>query len=443
MAEIDALIKRAEEAFAKHNYDYARDLFQQILVLDPDHADAHRKLKATIITKFKEQGATGKLKLIALRGQFELQLKATKDYARRIEVCLKYLCDDPTNSKVRTILAESLLALGKSNGAAAEAEMAYADDTSNAAAAKIQVAAYKNIGKVKEAQSVLERVAALVPQDRDIERLHRELAAMETMKKGFEESKDYRDVMKNKALAEELEKKQHLIQTDADFQGVVHNLQEEHGENPTDPKPCKRLGDLYFDKKKDYKTAQDWYRKASQLAPQDSVLRDKVDDCSLRQMETQVEAAVKANDPKLKDLQLAQLKLIISSFERRVADRPTDMGLRFELGKAYYKGTLTDKAIGEFQQSVKDPKRKTESHYYLGRAFQKKKMFDMADKQYAFAEVDVLSQDRKLDIYYNRMLCNAEAGNKEKAIEIGKQIMEIDITYKDVAERVEKWSNGT
>jgi hypothetical protein len=69
-------------------------------------------------------------------------------------------------------------------------------------------------------------------------------------------------------------------------------------------------------------------------------------------------------------------------------------------------------------------------------------MFDMADKQYAFAETDVLSQDRKLDILYNRMTCNAESGNKPKAIELGKQMLEIDISYKDVAELVEKWSNG-
>ena len=443
MADIDQLVKRAEEAFAKHNYDYARDLFMQVLMLDADQSDVRKKLKATIMTKFKEQGATGKLKLIALKGQFEIQLKATKDYAKRIEIAQKFLNDDPTNAKVRAILADSLLAVGKSNGAAAEAEMAFADDNANAGAAKILVAAYKNIGKVKEAQAVLERVSSLAPQDRDIERLHRELAAMETMKKGFEENKDYRDVMKNKGLAEELEKKQHLIQSDADFQGVVHNLKQEHEANPTDSKICKRMADLYFEKKKDYKTAQEWYKKASQLAPQDSVLRDKVDDCALRLYDLQVEAAEKANDPKLKEIKLGHLKAFIASYERRVADRPTDMGLRFELGKAYYKGTLIDKAIGEFQQSVKDPKKKTESHFYLGRAFQKKRMFDMADKQYAFAEVDVLSQDRKLDILYNRMVCNSESGNKPKAIEIGKQIMEIDISYKDVAELVEKWTNGT
>jgi len=39
-AEVDALYKRADEAFQKHNYDYARDLFHQILLFKPDHEKA-------------------------------------------------------------------------------------------------------------------------------------------------------------------------------------------------------------------------------------------------------------------------------------------------------------------------------------------------------------------------------------------------------------------
>src|SRR6185295_3372455 len=119
-AEIEALFKRADEAFQKHNYDYARDLFHQILVFKPDHEKTHEALRVTLIRKFQEQGATGRIKLIAMKGQIEVQLKATKDPQKRMEICQKFLNDDPTNAKIRAILAESLLILGHSNGAAAE-----------------------------------------------------------------------------------------------------------------------------------------------------------------------------------------------------------------------------------------------------------------------------------------------------------------------------------
>lgn len=443
-AEVDALYKRADEAFQKHNYDYARDLFHQILIFKPDHEKAHEALRMTLIRKFQEQGATSRIKLIAMKGQIEVQLKATKDPAKRAEVCLKFLNDDPTNSKVRAILAESLLVMGHSNGAAAEGRMALMDEPTNVTALKTLVQAYRNTNKVKEAQSALDRVSSLVKDDRDLERMQRDIAAMQTMSAGFSagNTNDFRKSLKNADQAEELEKRTKLVQTDADFQRLLGELQREMSEAPNDAKYPKKIGDLYFEKKKDYTAARDWYKKASGLAPQDSVLRDKVDDCDLRIWEVKVAAAAKANDPKLKELQLAQLKATIASYERRVSDRPTDMGLRYELGIAYYKGSMNDKAISEFQQSVKDPKKKNQSHLFLGKAFQKKKMFDMADKQYVLAEVDVLSQDTKLDIMYNRAKCFAEAGKLPQAIEMGNKIIEIDINYKDIAELVEKWSQS-
>lgn len=436
--EADPLYKRAEEAFKKKNYDYARDLFQQLITVKPDSSKAREALRAVIIKKFQEQGATSKLKMFAVKGQFEVQMKTTKDPNKKAELCLKFLLDDPTNSKVRAILAETLLGQGHNNGAAVEAKMALDNDPANVPAAKTLVAAYKSIGKVKEAQAVLERISSLAKDDRDIERLQRDLAAMQTMGKGFE-SDNFRDSMKNKAQAEELEKKHHLIQSDADFNMVVENLNEEMAANPTDAKLPKKMGDLYYEKKKDYATAATYYKKASQLAPQDSVLRDKVDDCTLKQYEAQIAAATAANDPKLKEIELARLKFHISSFERRVSDRPTDMALRFELGTAYYKGSLTDKAIGEFQQAVKDPKRQIQALHFLGKSFQRKKMYDMAEKQFLQAAEKVISQEQKLAILYDRMKCNKEAGKKDQAISLGQQMMEIDIAYKDVAELVEKW----
>src|SRR5437870_7199250 len=124
----------------------------QILLLDPDDSKARLSLKATNVKKFSEQGATGKIRLVAMKGQFEIQLKTTKDVAKKVDLCQNFLNSDPTNAKVRTVLAEALLTLGHSNGAAAEAEMAMRDDPSNVVAAKALVAANIKLNKLKEAQ---------------------------------------------------------------------------------------------------------------------------------------------------------------------------------------------------------------------------------------------------------------------------------------------------
>ena len=401
-------------------------------------------MRVSVLKKFQEQGAPGMIKLKLLRGQIEVQLRTTKDVNRKIEICQKYLNDEPGNAKIRTMLAEMLLQKGHSEGAATEAEMAMGDDSSSIPAAKILVAAYKNLGKVKEAQTVLERLASHVKEDRDLERLQRDLAAMQTMKAGFTDTSDYHSSLKNADQAAKLEIQHHLIQTEEQFQSVTQELEQQMGENPTDARIPKKLGDLFFEKKKDYATARDWYKKASQLAPQDSVLKDKVEDCSVRQFDLQIEEALKTSDPKINEIRAQRLKYLIQCYERRVLDRPTDMSLRFELGKCYYLAgpAFLDRAIGEFQQSVKDPKKKSESHLYLGQTFQAKKMFDLAEKQYEQAEVGVIDDKRKLYIAYNRARCNAEAGKLPKAIELAKTIMEVDIGYKDIAKLLEKWESG-
>lgn len=446
--QIQQLKKRAEDAFSKKNYDYARDLFKQVIAMDPNDTHARKALRATVLTKFKEVGGPGKMTLMMKGAGVQTQIAMNKSKPDKlVEVCQNYLIEDPNNSKVRATLAAALLDLGKHEGASAESEMALEADAHNIPAAKVLVTCYVHMNKIKEAQEILEKVSRHAPEDRDIEKLQRDLAAKATMAKGFEDTgtKGFRAAMKDSKTANELEKAQHLIKSDADVQGQIEKLEAEMGENPTDPKIPKKIGDVYAEFKKDYKGAREWYQKAANLAPQDSVLRDKVDDMTIRMHDVQVDTGTKTNDPKLAEYKASRLKFQIQSFERRVMDRPTDMGLRFELAKCYLQAgpNFLDKAIGEFQQSVKDPKKKMESHIYLGQAFQKKKMYDMADRQFQSAEASgVIGSERLHLIWYNRAICLAEAGNFPKALELGTKIMEENIGYKDISARAERWQKG-
>lgn len=445
MSEVDALLKRAEESFNKRNYDYARDLYLTVLAKDPNHELAHKGLYATCLRKNQEQGGPGKLKLMGMKTMIMGQLQTAKNNPqKRIDITLKYLVDDPTNAGVRTQLASGLRDLGKWVGAAIEAEIAFATDQKNVEAAKIVVEAKTQLGKVDEAEAILQKVSGAAAEDRDIERLRRDLAARKSAGVFNKGTDDYRNVIKDKEHAAQLEKNTQLVKTDEDFEAVMSHLKGELESNPSDVKTVQKIAQLYFDYKKDWKTAKEWFSKAAEISPQDSVLRDKIEDCELRLWDARVAQAEKSGDAKLAEIKAGRLKAMMSSYQRRVADRPTDMGLRFELGKAYFLagGTFLDKAIGEFQQAVKDPKKKIDSHRYLGAAFQKKKLYDMADAQYQKAEdAGILNQTVLLDVWYNRAKCLYEAGKKPTAIDFGKKIMEQDIGYKDISALVEKWNS--
>lgn len=447
MSEVDQLLKRAEEAFSKRNYDYARDLYLNALLKEPNNEKARKELYTTCLKKNQETGGPGRLKQMADLAVIKTQLQTVKNNpVKRVELSLKYLCGDPTNSSVRTALASGLRDQSFWGAAAVEAEIAYSNDSKNFEAAKILVAARTNLGQVKEAQAILERLGSEASADRDIMKLSRDLAAKQSssvFKDGA--NTDYHDVIKNKEVAAQLEKNTQLIKTEADFKAVIAHLEEQHSAEPTEPRIPQKIGQIWFDFKKDYETAKQWFTKASQLAPQDSMLRDKIEECNLRTVDAQLEAAEKAGAPNVAELRATRLRTLIATYERRVADRPTDMGLHFELGKAYFQAgkNYLDKAVGEFQQSVKDPKKKIESHVYLGRSFQKKALFDLADGQYQKAEeAGVVGQNVLLTIWYYRAVCNAEAKKVEKAIDFGKKIMEVDISFKDISALVDRWNGG-
>lgn len=443
MADTTALYKRAEDAFAKRNYDYARDLFLQVLTLDPNHVDARKGLKATILKKYQEQGAPSKLKLGVLAAKVQAELMVAKNNPqKRVEIAQKYLLEDPNNDKVRTALAEALKELGHLDGAMAEATMAIESNPKNGDAFKLLGKVQLDKGLVQECQQSLNTAQKLKPEDREIEKLLRDLAASATMKKGFEEAKSYRDVIKDKDKAKELEKAQHLIKTDEDIKAVLDKLMAEF-EASRDAKLARKIGDVYSDNKKDYKTAKEWYQKAVELNPYDSTLKDKVEDMDIKMAELAIARAQQAGDAaKVNEGKMQKLKIELAAWERRKKDRPTDMNVRFELAKRYYMAGQIDAAIADFQQAVKDPKRKVDSHIYLGMCFQKKKLYDLAEPQFKSAEDAAISTDKKMEIWYYHMKCLWDAGKKDRAVEIGKKIMELDYGYKDVAQLVEKYQQA-
>ena len=157
MSDTSALFKRGEEAFQKRNYDYARDLFLNIVTIEPDNEKARKSLFATCMQKNKETGGSGRIKTAIMQGKVSMELAAAKNNVpKKIDIAQKYLCDDPMNSKVRTVLAEALKGQGHWAGCAAESEMAVQADPKNIAAAKMLVESLVHLDRVTDAQKLLD-----------------------------------------------------------------------------------------------------------------------------------------------------------------------------------------------------------------------------------------------------------------------------------------------
>src|SRR5213076_1760016 len=127
----------------------------------------------------------------------------------------------------------------------------------------------------------------------------------------------------------------------------------------------------------------------------------------------------------------------LAEFGRRVKDHPTDLAERYKYGATLLMAGRVDEAIGEFQKTVQDPRRKIDSLLRLGEAFEKKAMLDLAAKQVQKAAEDfpALNSERAKEVTYRLAELHEKRGAKDDAKREYMRIYEVDIGFRDVAKR--------
>jgi tetratricopeptide (TPR) repeat protein len=134
----------------------------------------------------------------------------------------------------------------------------------------------------------------------------------------------------------------------------------------------------------------------------------------------------------------------LEEFGRRVREHPTDLGERYRHGATLLMAGRIDDAIGEFQKTVADPKRKTDSLLHLGECFERKQMLDLAAKQVQKAAEDfpVLNTPRAKEVAYRLAELHERRGAKEDARKEYLRIYEVDISFRDVAKKVQELASA-
>lgn len=453
MLDTDKLAQKAQEALSKRNYDYAIDLAYQIIELNPGHPSARGVLRASQIKKLEALGKRPSAVVAVLIGLIPLIkifiLKTFKKPAGILNAAESFLKNNPYSVWVRTALGNALQGLQYIDSAVGEFEGIVAIRPSHLIALKALGELYHIKKDIKKSQHYYQMVLNVNPVDFDAQRALKDLAALTTLKEGgWSDARSARDVIKDKKSTAELEKGSQLTR-EADIGDEISALNAAVSQDPDSPdnvKHLKKIGELYL-KQNNYTGAMDAYQKAYKLNPSDGALAMKVGDIKLLMFDQQINKiqhklnAEPANT-QLKDaLQKARAEKVqfqIEEYARRVELHPTDLGLRFQLGAAFYAGGRVDEAVSEFQATVREPKRKLDSLNYLGRCFMAKKLYDMAISQFTKAlESEAISNEQSKSIRYNLALAYESNKNPDKALVEYKSIMEVDINYKDVMKRVE------
>ena len=124
--------------------------------------------------------------------------------------------------------------------------------------------------------------------------------------------------------------------------------------------------------------------------------------------------------------------------ELKLKKYPSDFALHYEFGVLLKEQNNLDASISEFQTALNDPGLKLKTKIMLGLCFAEKNLFDLAQDQLRQA-LELAPQqmnEQKKEILYNLGLVYEHLNENQKAKECFKKIYLVDITYKDVKNKI-------
>ena len=124
----------------------------------------------------------------------------------------------------------------------------------------------------------------------------------------------------------------------------------------------------------------------------------------------------------------------------KVSRYPNDLLFRFDLGELHYQRGEINEAIQQFQLAQRNPQKRVRAMYYLALCFKKKGQLDIALEQLqkAASELQIMDDTKKDILYELGELCE-QMGNNDKALAYFKEIYGVDISYRDVTAKMEKF----
>ena len=119
-----------------------------------------------------------------------------------------------------------------------------------------------------------------------------------------------------------------------------------------------------------------------------------------------------------------------------------DFRSHYDLGMAYIEMALVDEAIKELQISSRSPELSLKSIEMIGNCFIQKGEFRLAVKQLERGvELSIKSNDENLGIHYNLGLAYEALNDFEKAREHFEEVYIVDVTFRDIPEKMKKFKS--
>jgi len=436
------LYNKAFSAIERNNIDYAIDMLLAVLDLEPRLLLARKYLRMAELRKFKAKKVNHSMSSLSGMGKMMSAKGAIKkDPVKAIRLAEDLLRKDPANLQFVKVLDEAAVAADMREVAIQTYEMVrefYPADV-NLLSRLGQL--YIDSGDPGKGRDCLEEITILKPKDQQAQKALKDASALATLKKGnWEQEGSFRDKMKDAKEAAKLEQQAKAVTSAKDLPSMIVAAKAKIESEPANINYRRALADLYG-KNKDYEQAIVVLEEAQTAAESPDPQVDlAIADYRLKQFDAEIEQLIQAGDTAGAEAKTAEKAAFALDQAKLCVERyPNDLLFAYNYGEQlFHRGELNE-AIGQFQKSQRNPQRRTRSLYYLALCFEQKEQFDIALEQLqsAASELQLMDENKKDVLYAMGKLCE-KMDKKEEAIGYYKEIYSVDISYKDVAECIEK-----
>jgi tetratricopeptide (TPR) repeat protein len=451
------LFTKGTEAAKRENLDYALSLISQALEKEPAFFEGRKALRAA---QFKKAGSGGTgffKKMLSGAGSSPHIAKAKmvlgKNPGEAMGIAEQVLNSDPTNSSAHRIIVDAANALELPHTAVLSYETLaknspkdknLAIEFAQALAAAGDVSAGEN----NRGEKILLDLLRDNPNDGDLNTALKNLSARKTMKQGGYNALEsgegsFRDILKNKEEAASLEQQNRVVRSEDTTERLINEYKTRMQTEPDNLKIVRSLAELYTQKGEFDRALELYDRIKNSEMGSDPSLETAIINTTVKRFDQQIAAL----DPAVTDfaeqtakIQADKLAFQMVEGQKRVEKYPTDLTIRYEMGVLYFQAGKIGEAIQEFQKAQSNPHKRLAAMGYLAQCYGKRKMYDLAARtlQNAIKEKPVFDEEKK-DLVYNLGCMLEHMGKKEEAMDQFKLIYEMDISYKDVAAKVDAY----
>ena len=308
---------------------------------------------------------------------------------------------------------------------------------------------YIQTGQSEEAIRIGEAAYRANPADDEVQALIKKASVEQTMEKGrWEEDKSFRDKLKDEDESQKLEQAGRAKTGESGLRALIEEAKKGVEAEPGNMNFYREIASNYR-KLEDYDSALEWVGKARQLEAgrADVNLERLVGTLKREKMQKAilvVEKRLESNpqdasaQAELEKLRAEERAFRLEQCEGLVQRYPNEYSYRYELGELYFEDGETDKAIKELQMALRSPKVRVGALILLGKAYLAKGFHDIAAEQLTTAKSEIPGMtDQKKDVLYELGSAYEQQGDMDKAMVEFKALYGADISYRDVAQKID------